>query len=123
MPAKRDIGAAGEEAAARYLARQGFKLLHRNLHLGRAGELDLVARERETLVFVEVKSRMAGETLGGMENITPAKQRKLWELGALYLQRHGGDHRAVRFDAVEVEFADAALKRSTVKHIRDAFRL
>jgi putative endonuclease len=123
MPAKREIGDAGEEAAARYLSRQGFKLLHRNLHLGRAGELDIVARERGTLVFVEVKSRMAGETLGGLENITAAKQHKLWDLGALYLQRHGGDHQGVRFDAVEVEFADAALKRHTIKHIRDAFRL
>lgn len=123
MPAKREIGAAGEEAAARYLARQGFKLLHRNLRLGRAGELDIVARERDTLVFVEVKSRMAGETLGGLENITVAKQRKLWDLGAQYLQRQGGDHQAVRFDAVEVEFADAALKRCEIKHIRDAFRL
>jgi putative endonuclease len=123
MPAKREVGAAGEEAAARYLARHGFKLLHRNLHLGRTGELDIVARERDVLVFVEVKSRMAGETLGGLENITAAKQHKLWELGAHYLKAHGGDHKAVRFDAVEVEFADTTLKRHTVKHVKDAFRL
>jgi putative endonuclease len=123
VPAKRDVGEAGEEAAARYLAKQGFKLLHRNLRLGRTGELDIVARERETLVFVEVKSRMAGETLGGLVNITAAKQHKLWELGAHYLKRFGGDHKAVRFDAVEVEFVDAALRRHEIKHVRDAFRL
>lgn len=123
MPAKREVGDAGEDAAARYLAKHGFKLLHRNLHLGRIGELDIVARERETLVFVEVKSRLAGEVLGGFENITAAKQRKLWDLGASYLTRYGGDHKSVRFDALEVEFADAALKRHEIKHIRDAFRL
>jgi putative endonuclease len=123
MPAKREVGAAGEEAAARYLAKHGFKLLHRNLHLGRLGELDIVAREHDTLVFVEVKSRLAGEALGGFENITAAKQKKLWDLGASYLVRHGGDHKAVRFDAVEVEFAGEALTHHTLKHIRDAFRL
>lgn len=123
MPAKREVGAAGEEAAASYLAHHGFKLLHRNLHLGRTGELDIVARERDVLVFVEVKSRLAGEVLGGLVNITAAKQHKLWELGLHYLKVHGGNHKAVRFDAVEVEFTDGALKRHTVKHIKDAFRL
>ncbi len=123
MPAKREVGRAGEEAAARYLSQHGYKVLHRNLHLGRTGELDIVARERDVLVFVEVKSRMAGEVLGGLVNITEAKQRKLWELGLHYLKQHGGEHKAVRFDAIEVEFADEALRRHTVKHITDAFRL
>ena len=123
MPAKREVGIAGEDAAARYLAKHGFKLLHRNLRLGRTGELDIIARERSTLVFIEVKSRLAGETLGGFTNITPAKQRKLWDLGALYLARYGGDHLAVRFDAIEVEFTDALLKRHVVNHVKDAFRL
>jgi putative endonuclease len=122
VPSKREIGAAGEEVAARYLVQRHFRILHRNLRLSRAGELDIVARAGDILVLVEVKTRMAGETLGGLANITAAKQRKLWELGTLYLQRYGGDHKAVRFDAVEVVFADLALKRSQVVHIPDAFR-
>ncbi len=122
-PPKRATGQAGEAAAERYLKRQGFKLLYRNLHLGRAGELDLVMEQRGVLVFVEVKARLAGETLGGFVNITDAKQRKLWELGQLYLQRYPGTWRGVRFDAVEVEFADARLTEHSVKHLPDAFRL
>jgi putative endonuclease len=122
VPSKREIGAAGEEAAARYLTRRRFRILHRNLHLSRAGELDIVARDGATLVLVEVKTRLAGETLGGLSNITIAKQRKLWELGTIYLQRYGGDHTAVRFDAIEVVFSDAALKRSQIIHVPDAFR-
>ena len=123
MPGKREVGLAGEEAAARYLKRQGLRILARNLRLGRLGELDIVARERAVLAFVEVKSRMAGEILGGFENITLAKQRKLYELGERYLYQYGGDHKAVRFDAVEVVFADPALKRCEITYLRDAFRL
>jgi putative endonuclease len=122
-PAKRATGQAGEAAAERYLKRQGFKLLHRNLHLGRAGELDLVMEHGGVLVFVEVKARLAGETLGGFVNINDAKQRKLWELGQLYLQRHPATWRGVRFDAVEVEFADSQLSEHTIRHLPDAFRL
>ena len=122
MPSTRAVGAAGEEAAARYLKRRGMRILHRNLHLGRTGELDIVAREGATLVFVEVKSKLAGDHLGGFSNITAAKQRKLVELAGFYLQKYGGDHRAVRLDAVEVEFADASFKRCEVRHLPDAFR-
>lgn len=122
MPDKRAVAAAGEEAAARYLAKHGYRVLERNVRLGRTGEIDIVARHGTVLVFVEVKSRLAGEGLGGLENITYAKQRKLWELGGIYLKQHGGDHSAVRFDAVEVEFADAALRRHQVKHLPDAWR-
>jgi putative endonuclease len=119
---KRALGAAGEEAAARFLKRGGFRILARNLRFGRTGELDIVAREGGTLVFVEVKARTAGETIGGLENITVAKQRKLWELAALYLRQYGGGQEAVRFDAVEVVFPDERLRQPTFHHIRDAFR-
>lgn len=122
--ARRAMGAAGEEAALRYLKRRGFRLLDRNLRLGRAGELDLVMNDRGTLVFVEVKAMLAGEVITGLDKIHVTKQRKLCALGALYLQRQGGvgPYKAVRFDAVEVAFADLTLRRSEVRHIPDAFR-
>lgn len=116
------LGAAGEEAAADYLTKQGFKLLHRNLRLGRLGELDLVMQEGSVLVFVEVKTRMQGEVLGGFGNITQAKQHKLRQLGEAYLKRNDAPLGGARFDAVEVEFASDNDKRPLVSHIRDAFR-
>jgi Holliday junction resolvase-like predicted endonuclease len=73
-------------------------------------------------VLVEVKSKIAGQRLGGMENVTSAKQSKLRTLGAMYLQRYGGDHNSVRFDVIEIEFTDASLSRHVVRHIPDAFR-
>ena len=121
MPARRETGSAGEDAAARYLKQRGYRILHRNLRLGRTGELDIVAMHRDTLVFIEVKSKISGE-LGGFQNITPAKQRKLVELAQYYLQRYSHGHKAVRFDAVEVEYADSRLLKPQIKLLQDAFR-
>lgn len=121
MAGRRDVGNAGEDAAARYLSRRGYRILHRNLRLGRTGELDIVARQGSTLVFIEVKAKISGE-LGGFMNITPAKQRKLIELAEHYLQRYRPDPSAVRFDAVEVEFADPRLRNPQVRLLPDAFR-
>ena len=122
MPSHLEVGKRGEDVAARWLSARRFRILHTNLRLGKLGELDIVAREGGCLVLVEVKSKIAGQHLGGLVNITPAKQRKLRDLGAMYLQRFGGDHSSVRFDALEVEFADNQLRRHTVRHVRDAFR-
>lgn len=121
-PTKLQIGQAGELAAVNFLKRKKFKILHQNLRLGRLGELDIVALEKTTLAFIEVKSKMAGENLGGFINITQAKQRKLWNLGQAYLQKYGGGHQAVRFDAIEVEFPNSSLRNSKITHLPDAFR-
>jgi len=121
MPDRRAVGTAGEDAAARFLARHGYRILHRNLRLGRAGELDIVAMQGSTLVFIEVKSKLSGE-LGGFTNITATKQRKLVELAEHYLQRYQPGQQAVRFDAVEVEYSDARLRRPQIRLLTDAFR-
>ena len=116
------LGAAGEAAAETYLRGLGYSILARNLRLGRLGELDIVAQDRTTLVFVEVKSRRAGDGLGGFGNITDAKQRKLTSLAEAFLQHHKAPYTGARFDAVEVEFSSPDDKRPVVRHLPDAFR-
>jgi putative endonuclease len=118
------LGSAGEQAAEAHLRKLGFKIIARNLRLGRTGELDLVAMDGTVLVFAEVKTRIAGQDLGGFENITYAKQRKLTALAEAYLQRHKGPYTGARFDAIEVEFAADAQsgKPTAVRHLPDAFR-
>ena len=70
--ARRAMGAAGEAAALRYLQRKGYRLLERNLRLGRTGELDLVMKDGSTLVFVEVKAmRQAHASTHGDETNCP----------------------------------------------------
>lgn len=116
------LGTAGEAAAEAYLRKLGYTILARNLRLGRLGELDIVAQDKQTLVFVEVKSKLAGNALGGFGNITDSKQRKLADLAMAFMQRHKAPFSGARFDAVEVEFNGANDRQPVVRHIADAFR-
>lgn len=125
--ARRAMGAAGEEAALQYLRRKGYRLLDRNLRLGRSGELDLVMKDGAVLVFVEVKAMLQGEAIRGFDKIHDIKQRKLIELATIYVQRGAMQkppltYSAVRFDAVEVAFPDHSLRRPQFIHLQDAFR-
>jgi len=94
------VGRAGEEAACQFLTAQGYRILHRNLRF-RAGELDVVAEEDGTLVFVEVKTRSGSSYGTAAEAITPRKREQLVRLAFIYLARQGQE-RPCRFDVVTV---------------------
>lgn len=99
---KQKLGQRGEEIAADYLQQQGYVVLARNWRC-RAGELDIVARDGETLAFVEVRARRGDRFGTAEESITPAKQAKLVELAQTYLQEAGLEDVAWRIDVVAVE--------------------
>jgi putative endonuclease len=105
-------GNDAEERAAAYLAERGLAILARNFRT-RLGEIDLVARDGETLVFVEVRLRRPGPFGGALESITPAKQRRIRAAAQQYLQRLGREPRC-RFDVV-------ALDGDETKWLRAAF--
>jgi putative endonuclease len=94
-------GDAGEERAARFLARHGLAILHRNYRT-RMGEIDLVARDGDVLVFVEVRLRADGRFGGAAASIGVAKQRRIAAAARAYLQRLGREPRC-RFDVVILE--------------------
>jgi putative endonuclease len=91
-------GASAEDAAARFLASRGMKLLERNYRC-RFGEIDLVARDGKTLVFVEVRYRRNAAFGGAIESITPAKREKLLKAARHYMASRN-TFPACRFDAV-----------------------
>ena len=97
-------GTAGEDQALNYLKGQGLKLLARNYRT-RSGELDLVMRESETFVCIEVKCR--GDTRFGkaVEYVTPAKQRRMQMAFNHYLMAQGLNPASVnaRFDVISIE--------------------
>ena len=100
---KRQLGQRGEEIAADYLRQQGYAILARNWRCP-AGEVDIVAREGETLAFVEVRTRRAGGRLGTPEeSVTPRKQARMVEVAQTYLQEAGLDDAAWRIDVVAIE--------------------
>lgn len=94
-------GELAESRAARFLSRQGLRLLHRNFRC-RSGELDLVMLDNSTLVFVEVRFRSSANHGNAAESITPAKQHRLIKAAQCYLQGPGRPwrHAACRFDVV-----------------------
>ena len=122
---KNKIGAKGEEVAASYLKQKGFQILEKNYtnNLGtRLGEIDIIAKEKASLVFVEVKTRNLknyAETLPE-ENITRSKLRKLSKIANQYLyQKKILDH-PYRFDAVSV-WLDLESNLAKVKHLESIY--
>jgi putative endonuclease len=113
----RDLGRRGEEIALRYLARKGYQILERNYRC-RYGEIDLIARDGDTLVFVEVKSRKSD--IFGMpeESVGRAKQRKISTVALHYLTEKTLHGRRARFDVVSIVTTSGEEK---ITHIPDAF--
>ncbi len=102
---EKSLGEAGEEQAARHLRRIGYKVLLRNVRLGR-GEIDLVCREGEELVFVEVKTRTGDGWSQPAIAINARKKRALIHAAMLYLRELDCPNVVYRFDVVEVVLTD-----------------
>ncbi|MER7520230.1 YraN family protein [Streptomyces sp. NPDC126499] len=98
------LGRYGEELAARRLTATGLHVLARNWRCGRSGEIDIVARDGDTLVICEVKTRRGGTYEHPMAAVTPRKAERLRRLAACWLHRHGGPPPggSVRIDLVGV---------------------
>lgn len=91
-----------EQLALDYLQQQGLSLVCRNFQC-KAGEIDLVMRQGEQLLFIEVKYR-AGNAFGGaLAAVTVAKQQKLLRAVRWYLQQHGGHNQPCRIDVLAIE--------------------
>ncbi len=111
-------GQAAEQQACGYLTGHGLKLVERNYRC-RMGELDLIMRDAEALVFVEVRSRRAGRHGSPAESVTATKQRRLQRAAAHYLQHHLLDV-PCRFDVVGItRYAG----ETRIEWIRDAFQI
>lgn len=112
-------GRRGEDLAHRFLQRRGYRIVARNMRLKPLrAELDLVARDGDTFVFVEVKTR-ASTDFGSPDQAVDAEKREQMIFAAgLYLQRAGASWERARFDIVSV-LLDGAVR---IEHIRDAFR-
>lgn len=111
-------GQVGEDAAARFLRSEGYRVLERNWRRGRL-ELDIVCRQGDTLVFVEVKTRGAGSRGTPADGLDRAKMRNLVRAANLYLSEHECWDEPCRFDLVAVLETETGLE---LDHIADAFQ-
>lgn len=115
--ARQASGKTGEDLAVAELERRGYAILERR-YSSRHGEIDIVARDGEVTVFVEVKARATAEFGTAAEAVTPRKQRRLAALAVDYLARHHPANIPCRFDVVAIDDASVA-PRVTV--YRNAF--
>lgn len=97
-------GRDAEQMALRHLEQHGLKLVARNFRCAR-GEIDLIMRQKDMLVFVEVRARRNDHFGSGADSVDARKQAKLNAAAALYLQQHPQPDRPCRFDVVAVSFA------------------
>ena len=118
------LGDRGERYVERYLRRGGMKIVGRQVR-GAGGELDLVAIDGRTVVFVEVKTRRSPVVGHPLEAITRTKQQRIIRTALAYLQRHHLLDCAVRFDVVAVVWPpqDRCWARPEIIHVRGAFDL
>ncbi len=113
------LGQRGEAAAARFLKRLGYKIVARG-ERDKQGELDLVAVDGRTVVFVEVKTRRSADVGHPVEAVDPAKQRRLTRLAVAFLKRHRLLDESARFDIVAVTWP-ADKRKPTIEHFPNAF--
>ena len=113
------LGNRGERAAAKYLRRQGLRILRRNWQT-RWGEIDLIARDGDTIVFVEVKTRASGVAGDGSEAVDALKQRHLTNAALAFLKQHGLLEHRSRFDVVTLLWPENA-REPEIHHYRNAF--
>lgn len=113
------LGAEGERAAKAFLQAKGYRILRENYSTP-LGEIDLIAREREVVVFIEVKARTSDEFGPPQSSVTLTKQRQIVKVAGLFLEREGLAEAACRFDVVAVTFGGKR-GRPEILLIRDAF--
>ena len=116
---KKELGKQGEEIAIRFLKKKGYRILLRN-YVCKMGEMDIIAREKDTLVFVEVKTRTSTEFGPPQLAVNSRKQRQLSKVALNYLNEKRLKDVKARFDVVAILLRQ---KGEEIELIRDAFDL
>jgi putative endonuclease len=113
------LGHWGEDLACRELEQRGYAIVARR-YRRRSGELDIIARDGDTMVFVEVKARRGREFGDGAEAVSPIKRRRMARLAVGYVMRHRLTNCPCRFDVVTIHLDEA---RAVVEVYQNAFSM
>src|SRR6266496_4383312 len=116
---RRWFGTRSERAAARFLRRIGYRILVRN-YTCPLGELDLIALDRQTLVFVEVRSTGANDTSGPAASVDLLKQQRLTRLALYFLKQKRLLEHPARFDVLTLSWPEDQ-RQPTIDHYKNAF--
>lgn len=116
---QQQFGKKGESIAARYLKKNGYSILEQNYRT-KLGEIDIIAKDKDALVFVEVKSRTSGRFGSPKLGMTTKKQRQISMVALYYLKITKQSNVKARFDVVVISPDDGSLR---TKIIKNAFEL
>ena len=117
LRAQLPLGRRGERAAEKYLRRSGYRIVARNFRAAGA-EIDIVAMDGETLVFVEVKTRRSRDAGAPEEAVDERKQKQIRRAAEIFATRYRADEVEMRFDIIAI---DASGKRLEIELLRNAF--
>jgi putative endonuclease len=112
------LGQKGEELAVKFLKKKGYRIIRQNYKTP-VGEIDIIAKDKDTIVFVEVKTRESMEFGYPFEAVNSTKRRKIANVAKLYIKKFKEIPRC-RFDVVSVYYEDGKLEFGL---IRDAFEV
>ena len=117
---KKSVGNAGEDAAVKYLKRKRYIILDRNFNI-HGGEIDIIAKKGDYVVFIEVKTRSSDEYGSGAEAVNHTKQQRIIKAAQVYMLKLGNV--SARFDVVVVngKINVEKFKVEKIDHIENAF--
>ncbi|MDD2654016.1 MAG: YraN family protein [Candidatus Omnitrophica bacterium] len=115
-----ELGLLGEKKAQEFLKDNGYKILDKNFRTA-LGEIDIVAKDKDCICFVEVKTRTSDQKGSPLEAITKNKQHKLSQMALLYLKNKNLLHKSARFDIVSV--MQNLQEADKIEIIKNAFSL
>ena len=114
----RSKGTKAEDIAVEYLTEKGFKIIKRNFTFGKAGEIDIVCKDKDVLVFVEVKSRSSYEYGDPILSMTNAKIKNIRRVAEAYLYVNKIENMECRFDFIGI---DLRTSKAEINYIPNAF--
>ena len=113
------LGDRGERAAVQYLKKQGFRIIAKQ-YRNSAGEVDIIAQEEKTTVFVEVKTRTSTSDGRPFEAVDLRKQEKITRIALTWLKKHGRLDQPARFDVISILWPEENAEPQ-IQHFRNAF--
>ena len=116
MYLKHEIGKIGEDLASKYLEAAGYTIIERNF-MARQGEIDIIAKDKKELVFIEVKTRTSDIYGKPVEAVNTQKQKHLLNTIKYYLYSKHLENEFVRIDVIEVYFNNDTYKINHIKQI------
>ena len=121
LDSPQEVGAKGEKLAVKFLKRKGYRIVQRNYRC-KLGEIDIVAQQSGTIVFVEVKARQTQEFGPPQYAITAAKKKQISRVALWYIKDKKVTEQTCRFDVIGITFSPES-RKPRVEHIENAFQL